>query len=312
MTDAILILGAGGFVGQALVRALSGSGMPVIAAARSAAGIPMHPLVEPVVGHLTGEADLLPLVARSRAVVHLATTSTPGTSAARPLNEIDTNLRLTGTLLRALQERPSVDLLYLSSGGSLYRDARGEPASEASPVRPRSYHGAAKLAAEAFISAWCDQFGGAATILRPSNVYGPMQPERPGFGIVPTAFGKALRNEELQIWGDGSASRDYVFIDDLVRLCLLTLARPMTAGATLVNACSGQSTSLNTLLDAIDSTTGRPLRRVYLPARSVDASSIAMDPAKALALYGWRHATGLPAGIQSAWDSYVASVATAP
>lgn len=307
MPNAVLVLGATGFIGRALVQALANSGTPVIAVSRSQLDHSANHIIEPVQLSTATERDLLDLVARSRAVVHLATTSTPGTSTARPLNEIDTNLRLTATLLQAMQSQPAVELLYMSSGGSLYTQSNDVPARETALVRPRSYHGAAKLAAEAFISAWCDQFGGRATILRPSNVYGPGQPERPGFGIIPATFGKILRDEELQIWGDGSTSRDYIYIDDLVRLCTSVLARPMQEGASVVNACSGESTSLDTLLDTIETITGRPLRRTYLPPRNVDASIIKMDPGKALALYGWHYETELSSGIAEAWHSHLAA-----
>lgn len=307
MPDPVLVLGATGFIGRALVDSLAGSGIPVIAVARSRPGNDGNPLVEPVQLPMATEEDLRGLVARSRAVVHLATTSTPGTSAARPINEVDTNLHLTAALLQALQSHPDVELLYMSSGGSLYTRGNGKPASEEAPVHPRSYHGAAKLAAEAFATAWCDQFDGHATLLRPSNVYGPGQPERTEFGIIPTAFGKILRGEELQVWGDGSASRDYIYIDDLVRLCTRILDRPMPQGASIVNACSGESISLNDLLDMIEATTKRVLRRTYLPARSVDAPVIRMDPGKASALYGWRPATTLPAGIAEAWSAHLAA-----
>lgn len=312
MPDAVLVLGASGFIGRALVQALAAGGTPVVAVSRGRTDLPRDPLVEPVQLPAATEEGLGELVARSRAVVHLATTSTPGTSAARPLNEVDTNLRLTAMLLQALQSRPAVELLYLSSGGSLYTEAHDGPARETARVRPRSYHGAAKLAAEAFISAWCDQFSSRATILRPSNVYGPEQPERPGFGIIPAAFGKVLRDEELQIWGDGSARRDYLYVDDLVRLCAAVLARPMRNGVTILNACSGESTSLNALLDTIGAVTRRPVRRAYMPARSVDAPAVDMDPGQAFALYGWRHATALADGIAEAWRRYLAAGETVP
>lgn len=304
MAEAVLVIGANGFIGRALIQAVSAQGVPVIAVARSGSGIRRHPLVEPVSGELRSQEDFLSLVARSRAVVHLATTSTPGTSAANPLNEVNTNLHLTATLLQALQTRPSVELLYMSSGGSLYADALGTPADETARIRPRSYHGAAKLAAEAFISAWCDQFNGKATILRPSNVYGPMQPERPGFGIIPAAFGKIRRNEVLQVWGDGSAQRDYLYVDDLIRLCLRILASPMPTGARIFNASSGESVSLNGLFSLMEAVAGVPLRRCYQTDRSIDAPCIAMSSALAAREYGWRHETALQDGLRKTWEHF--------
>jgi len=303
MSDAILVLGANGFVGQSLTKSLARQGVPVIAVSRGGACIE-HKLIESVVGDFREPEQFELLLERSRAVVHLATTSTPGTSAGSPLHEIETNLHLTAALLQALHGHPQVELLYMSSGGSLYADTTTEPSRESAPLQPRSYHGAAKLAAETFISAWCHQAGGRATILRPSNVYGPGQPERRGFGVIPAAFGTMLRGEVMHIWGDGTARRDYVYIDDLVELCSLVLTTPKTAGLRTFNACSGASTSLNELLATMESIAGKSLRRSYDQRRSVDASCIAMDPSLAAQAFGWRHQTSLEAGLRHTWEQF--------
>ncbi|MFC5440847.1 NAD-dependent epimerase/dehydratase family protein [Rhodanobacter ginsenosidimutans] len=303
MADSILVLGASGFIGRNLTRSLAERGIPVIAVSRSG-DVPHHALIEQVIGDLREPEQLDLLLQRSRAVVHLATTSTPGTSAARPLHEVETNLHLTAALLQALHEHPQVDLLYMSSGGSLYADTTTQPSSESARLQPRSYHGATKLASETFIAAWCSQSGGKATILRPSNVYGPGQPERKGFGVIPAAFGTMLRGETLHVWGDGSAQRDYVYIDDLVELCALVLTNPMPAGVRTFNACSGTSVSLNELFGIMESVAGQPLQRSYEPGRVVDASCIAMDPTLAAQAYGWQHGTSLEAGIRQTWEHF--------
>lgn len=303
MSEAILILGAGGFIGQKLARSLAKQGLPVIAVSRSGSDTD-HALIERVIGDFREPEQFEPLLQRCRAVVHMATTSTPGTSAARPLHEIETNLHLTTALLQALHGHPLVELLYMSSGGSLYADTTTEPSRESAHLQPRSYHGAAKLAAETFISAWCNQSGGKATILRPSNVYGPGQPERKGFGVIPAAFGTMLRGEVLHIWGDGTARRDYIYIDDLVKLCTLALTTPMPADVRTFNACSGLSVSLNELLSIMESVSGTSLQRSYDQGRAVDASSIAMDPTLAAQAYGWHHQTSLEAGLERTWEQF--------
>lgn len=303
MPDAILILGAGGFIGRNLTQSLAKRGVPVIAVSRSG-GDTSRALIEAVAGDFREPEQFEPLLRRSRAVVHLATTSTPGTSAARPLQEIETNLHFTAALLQALHRHPQVGLLYMSSGGSLYADTTAEPSSESARLQPRSYHGAAKLAAETFISAWSHQVGGKATILRPSNVYGPGQPERQGFGVIPAAFGTLLRGDVMHIWGDGAARRDYIYIDDLVELCVLALSATTTAGVRTFNACSGTSISLNELLSAIESVTGKTLQRTYDQGRAVDASCIAMDPGLAAQTFGWHHRTSLEAGLRQTWEQF--------
>src|SRR3546814_2386935 len=92
----------------------------------------------------------------------MATASTPGASIARPMHEIDANLRLTAMLLECLHRNEGRELLYFSSGGALYADAGGGWSTESDIVRPRSYHGVAKLASEHLIAAWCGQAAGTA------------------------------------------------------------------------------------------------------------------------------------------------------
>lgn len=300
MSGRILVVGAGGFIGQHLVRRLALQGDQVIAVGRRKINV-AHPNVETVIAELREPGDFAPLVARCDAIAYLASASTPGTSAARPLPELLDNLQPLAALLQVLQDHPGIELLYLSSGGSLYTSASDIPANESAAVHPRSYHGAGKIAAEYFISAWCSQYSGRATIVRPSNVYGPGQHERAGFGIVPTVFGKIIRHETLQVWGDGSAVRDYLYIDDLVELAGVILSRQMPAGSRVVNACSGTGVSLNELFAAMEAVAGRPLQRSYELGRVLDATRVTMDPALARREYGCALGTPLHEGLERTW-----------
>lgn len=299
MADHILIIGAGGFVGNRLVQALTARGQAVLALCRHTPGS-IGAEAEIHVSPGDDPSDYRPLLRRSRAVVHVASASTPGSSAARPMLELDENLRPTLALLQALQEFPAKPLLYVSSGGTLY-DPKAKDADELARVAPRSYHGAGKIAAEHFVSAWCTQFGGAATIFRPSNLYGPGQTQRAGFGIVPTAFGKLLRGETLQVWGDGSARRDYLYVDDFVRLCLAALDAAPIAGAHVFNACGGTSVSLDDLFAMIERVTGRQLRRRYDATRPVDMPRVEMRADRARAMFGWIAQVGMEEGLARTW-----------
>lgn len=300
MRDHVLVIGAGGFVGNRLVQALASRGEKVIAVSHRPLPDPIAN-VESVVCEANRPEHFAPLLARSRAVVHLASKSTPGTSAGNVLGELEGNLRPTLSLLQALQQSPDTKLLYLSSGGSLYKDDLNGASTETAAVAPRSYHGAGKIAAEHFIAAWCGQFGGTATLLRPSNIYGPGQPERAGFGIIPTTFGKISRGETLTVWGDGSAVRDYLYIDDFVSLCMAIMATPATAGAHVLNAGSGTGVSLNELFAAMESVSGHTLNRAYDHGRSVDASRVVLDCSLAKQRYDWAPQTTLHEGLLRTW-----------
>jgi UDP-glucose 4-epimerase len=301
MGDHILVVGAGGFVGQHLVQLLSSRGEKVIAVSRRPTNRDRDG-VETILAETAELEQYSRLLDRCRIVVHLASRSTPGSSAGRPVDEVQGSLLPLAALLQAMQQKPHLDLLYLSSGGSLYATASNDLASETSHIQPRSYHGAVKVAAEYLISAWCQQYGGRATLLRPSNIYGPGQIERPGFGIVPTCFGKIVRGETLPVWGDGSIVRDYLYVDDFISLCMAILSAPMSAGARILNASSGVGISLNELLRTIEMVAGKPLTRSYELNRAVDARHIVMDSTMARSRYNWTPVTPLEEGLRRTWD----------
>lgn len=300
MADPVLLIGAGGFVGQWLLDAFVRRGEPVIAVSRSdfearCEGIESH------VRTMREVDDYAPFLDRARAVIHVASASTPGSSAGKPVQELDENVRPTLALLEALQARPQLPLIYVSSGGTLYNRASDGVSDELAAVYSRSYHGAGKIAAEHFIEAWCNQFDGAAVVLRPSNLYGPGQDERPGFGIVPAAFGKVVRGEMLHVWGDGSAERDYLYIDDFTRLVLAALDAAPKPGFRVFNACSGASIDLNGLFALIERTTGRTLNRTYDAGRKVDAPSVRMQAIRAKQAFDWNAEVELVEGLERTW-----------
>lgn len=300
MSDAILVLGASGFIGRHLAEILAAAGHPVIAATRKPA-VFSHPNIANVVEPYTEPTHFSRLLIDCCWVIHAASATTPGSSAADPRTEmgaIQTILALLDALQVAETRRP---LLYLSSGGTLYGDCDCANAHEQDQVRPRSYHGAGKATAELFIRAWAHQFNGTAVILRPSNVYGPGQPARAGFGIIPTALERTLTGSPLTIWGDGSAVRDYLHVDDLTRLCYMIITQGATPGTHIYNASRGAGVSLSTLLDTIDAVTGRILDRRYEANRRIDIQHIVPDSGAACASFGWHPQITLDEGLQQTW-----------
>jgi UDP-glucose 4-epimerase len=301
MSESVLVIGAGGFIGQHLVRRLANDGRQVVAVTRRT-GLFEHPQVRWSAEETPSVDSWRVLLAEVDTVVYLASVSTPAGSAGRPVAEAVSLMHLL-TLLEALQAYPQVRIVYTSSAGSLYTPANGSASTETDPIGPRSYHGANKAAAELFIGSWCTQFGGGATILRPSNVYGPGQLTSRGFGVIPNAFWHIRHASSMDVWGDGSQTRDYIYVDDLIDLCVAATTNNVP-GMAIYNAASGHSTSLNALFQVMEDVSGMPLSRAYHEQRATDATRVAVDASKAQARFGWTTRTPLREGIEETWRWY--------
>lgn len=292
----VLILGAGGFIGRSLSRTIVNRGWSVLAGTRKPEPFNHQDIVNLISPF--NEADhFIPSLEKCSIVVHAASHTTPSSSAASP--QLDGNLRSTLALLEALQKVPR-RLIYLSSGGTLYQESSSS-VTEDTPLRPRSYHGAGKAAAEHFIQAWTAQTAGAACILRPSNVYGPGQYVRTGFGIIPAAFESILMRKPLNIWGDGLNVRDYLYIDDLMSLCTKILMAPQDGGVEVFNAANGIGVSLVELLSRIERVTGQKVDRIFSAARDFDMRHVVPDSGRARQAFGWQPKIELDEGLARAW-----------
>jgi UDP-glucose 4-epimerase len=294
--DSILLLGGAGFIGTALARRLAVRGQRVHVISRkppahSEPGIVVH------AGNL-GDAVLLEkLLPECGTVVHLASTTTPGTSAAHPARESG-NLASTLHLLEILQRRQDTHLIFLSSGGTVYGNPMRNPVSEHAPLAPRSYHGAAKVALEGFLQAFRAS-GHAVTVLRPSNAYGPGQSLHQGFGLVRTVLQNILRGSALEIWGDGKNVRDFVYVEDVVEAIVRVAAISNDSGT--YNVGSGKGYTINQVLAIAQQVSGMQAHVEYRPARSVDVREVVLDIAHIQSAIGWQASVDLEQGMRHTW-----------
>lgn len=295
----VLIIGGTGFIGSTLTAALARHGLNVSVLTR-------RPPLRPVAGvayHIGDQSDaelLRPLLASSSVIIHSACATTPGSSARDPRTEAQSNILPITSLLHAMQEVPTpAHLILLSSGGTVYGNPVTLQVAEEEPLHPLSYHGAGKVAAELFVETFAFQFGWTATILRPSNIYGPGQPRRPEFGIIPAMLEHARSGHPISIWGDGSVVRDFLYIDDLVSACHMALEQ--RADGTF-NVGSGKGTSILDLGELVQSVTRREFGLQFRPARRVDVQSVVLDISKLGNRTGWCPTVGLEEGIRRTWE----------
>lgn len=300
MKPKLLVVGAGGFIASHLLHRLQNDGYDVAALSR-------RPFVfgnvkSLVAGNLTTE-DYAGLLRTVEGIVWLAGASTPGSSAGKPLAELDDNLRPLLELMEASIGLAPKRMIFVSTGGAIYGDVKERNATETSHMEPKAYYSAGKAAAEAFLSAWAHEGRHSVTVLRPSNVYGPGQPYRRGFGIVPTAFHSAMTGEPVVIRGDGQAIRDYLYVSDLIDLIMNVLGQPATMGMHTFNASSSIPVRLNQLLDLIDEITGKTVIREYRPATPYDVNRVVLDNSKVCEAFGWAPRVPLRDGLERSWSA---------
>ena len=295
----ILLVGGGGFIGSALARRLKENKCTVhILSLQAESSWDAHSIVHR--GSMGDRGLLENLLPECGTLVHLASATTPGDSADHPLLEATANIEPSFRLLEVLEKIEVPNFIYISSGGTLYGNPKKVPVNEDYPLSPISYHGAGKWAIEAFLRVYASRPGRSLVILRPSNLYGPGQSLREGFGVIRTMLEHLRFDTEMKIWGQGDTIRDFLFIDDLVDVCTRFLDRPGEHG--IYNVGSGLGYTVNQVKEVIERVCNKKLRVVYYPERRGDVRNIVLDCSRIMDHLHWRPAVSLEEGIRLTWQ----------
>ena len=226
----------------------------------------------------------------------------------QPVVEAVNNLLPTFRLIEQLHSLSACKLVFVSSAGAVYDETIVGAVDESAALGPKSYYGAAKLAVEMFLRAYAAQTGHQVVVVRPANVYGPGQRTKRQFAIVPTLMGAINNGETFNIWGNGEATRDYLFAEDFAEFfVLLAQERRDWEGVRTFNLASQQSCSINTLCELLQKVSGKPLALEYQPERGVDLSGAAIDCSHAMEELEWRASTPLETGLTRTWEWFLAS-----
>lgn len=293
--DALLVIGAG-FLGRAIALKLTGTGRCVTVLSPHAEAEIWPEGVAAVSGRQEDGALVASLLAGHDMVIHTAWGTTPGSSAERPELEAAAGLHPFLTFLDVLQRFPDRRLLFLSSGGTVYGEPARLPVAEEAPLNPRSCHGAGKAAAELFLGLRPRE---RTVVLRPSNIYGPGQPLRSGFGAIRHLLLCAAEGRPFQQWGDGSQVRDYLYIDDFTAAVCRVVERDALYGA--FNIGSGSGASLRELIELAGRVSGRRIQVAPGLARSGDVSRIVLDIGRLRQATAWAPCVPLEEGMALAW-----------
>jgi UDP-glucose 4-epimerase len=299
-----LILGGGGFMGKHLSRALLEQGHTVGIFDRPnvkpAEALPHHENLEWLEGDFLNEGDVEQAVAGCEIVFHLISTTLPKSSNDDPIYDAETNLVSTLHLLETARKARVRKVLFASSGGTVYGIPREVPIKESHPTDPVCAYGISKLAIEKYLHLYHTLHGLDYCVLRIGNPYGEGQRPAASQGAVAVFMNKALNDEVIEIWGDGSVTRDYLYVGDVAPAFLK--AMDYSGEHRVFNIGAGQGRSLNQVIAAIESLVGRPVARKYLPARSFDVPTSVLDISRARALLRWQPETTFHDGLAKTYS----------
>jgi UDP-glucose 4-epimerase len=309
----VVVTGAAGFIGSTLVDRLLHEGHQVVGIDNLSTGLPAN-LDEARRTYRANRRftfvqsdiqapELSTIVAGSNpdVIFHLAAQVNLRASITDPQFDARTNVLGTINVLEAARQADVKRIVYAASGGSRYGVPARLPVDEEVHTDPISPYAVAKLAGEMYTRAYAEMYGLSQICLALANVYGPRQNPHGEAGVI-TVFGRAMLTDNVAtIFGDGTASRDYVYIDDVVDAFVRAGSAPQGTVGTY-NIGTETQASVNEVHQLIAGILASPASPSYAPPKSGELQAIALDTAKAQRELGWAPRIDLVDGIARTID----------
>lgn len=246
------------------------------------------------------ETNFDALLQNQDVLYHLVSTTVPTTSNQHIPQELMANVVVTSQLLEACVRSKVKKVVFISSGGTVYGNSSQCPLKETMPTDPISSYGVQKITIEKILNLYYYMYNLDYRIVRLANPYGPYQRPNGVLGAATTFTYKALRGEEITVYGDGSIIRDFIYIDDAVR-GILNIVEGERAYKVYNLGC-GYGTSLRQLLDVIHRALNIDLNITYKKGRQVDVPINYLDISRYESDYGRLNPVTLEEGIRHTAD----------
>jgi len=295
-----IVLGGGGFLGVNLCRRLASAGHRVRAFGRRSlfAGALEH--VDWYQGDFSDAMALAAAIDTYEIVFHLLHATTPQSANLDMGADLQQNVISSLGLFNVSSKLGVKRLVFVSSGGTVYGPSKQIPIPESAPTEPITAYGIGKLAIEKYLALYENLYGLEYRILRVSNPFGPFQIPVKNQGIIAALMLRAINNEPIEIWGDGSVVRDYIYVDDVV--AALEKAMNDQSDVRIFNIGSGRGRSLIEVIGAIEALLNVKLKIVRKQARPIDVPVSVLSIERAREVLGWAPNTSFETGLQCTLD----------
>jgi UDP-glucose 4-epimerase len=306
-----LVTGGAGFIGSNLVDALLARGDEVTVVDDLSTGrmVNLEPglaagaeLVEmdiregEALTRLTGEK-------RPEAIFHLAAQIDVRKSLANPFFDASINVGGTANVLEAARASECARVVSISTGGAIYGEGEGQqlPLPEGAPIAPMSAYGQSKFAAEGYLSLYERLYGLSGVSLRLGNVYGPRQDPLGEAGVIAIFCGLLKEGGRPTVFGDGTQTRDYIYVGDVVTAALAAAESDATGA---INIGTGKETDVLELVKVLRELSGKEdFEPEFAPPRTGEVQAVSIDARRAERELDWRAEMDLREGLRVTLDS---------
>jgi UDP-glucose 4-epimerase len=306
-----LVTGGAGFIGSNLVDALLARGDEVVVVDDLSTGRRVNLEGALAAGAELAEIDIRDAAAltalatekRPETVFHLAAQIDVRKSVEDPAFDAAINVGGTTNVLDAARAGGATRLVFVSTGGALYGEGADKqlPLDETAEIEPMSAYGQSKYAAEGYLGLYERLYGLSSVALRLGNVYGPRQDPLGEAGVIAIFCGLLDSGGRPTIFGDGTQTRDYIYVGDVVAAALAAAGSDVTGS---INIGTGRETSVLELAEALGRLSGAEnFEPEFAPARAGEVQRITLDAGRAEGKLGWRPGTSLDQGLKLTLDA---------
>lgn len=293
-----LVLGASGFLGQHVVSELRVAGIVTRSFIRSSTKSGLSCAgdgSETYYGNFLAPEHLARAFEGCDSCIHLITTTFPRTANADVVYDVESNLVGTLRLLELARFGSCKKIVYISSGGTVYGSPSSVPIREDASLAPISAYGLTKATIENYLGLYRNAFGVESVVLRVANPYGPYQRSDGSQGLISSFLRATIEGRSVQLYGDGSQQRDYVYISDVARAVRMALTARTELNT--FNIGSGVGRSVSEIVAMIEMVTGRALDIQRMPANPVDVQLNYLDNRLAREELQWTPLVDIEEGI---------------